>query len=199
MNLLKSNTNNLLSIWKQVFGNWKYAVLAISIMASFYILNVFINEFQSITQFYGRFGFTKGSAFFWSLTLGFHETILFNSVITLWIITLLIGLLFSLITYRTMMIRSTIGKNGAGFIGITGIFLGIIAPGCAACGIGLLSLLGISAAAISFLPYDGLEISWLAIGILGFSVFKISKEIRKGIACEVPKKHNFYKNWSSSK
>ena len=85
------------------------------------------------------------------------------------------------------MIKSSSGKT-FGFFGTTGIFLGILAPGCIACGVGLLSVFGISAAVLSSLPFEGLELSLLAIGILSFSTYKITGDINKGIVCEIPSK-----------
>lgn len=173
----------LLKAWKDVFSNWKYSALALFIMLIFYSVNVVISNFDNLA-FYNKFGFFGGIKFLFGLFLGFKERIFFSSFISLIIISILFGMLFSLILYRTNMVKNTSVKT-MGFFGSMGIFLGVLAPGCAACGIGLLSLLGFSAAAITFLPFNGLELSWLAIGILGFSVFKISKDIKKGVVCEI--------------
>ena len=60
-------------------------------------------------------------------------------------------------------------------------------PGCAACGIGLLSLFGISAASLTFLPFKGLEFSILSIIILSVLIFEITKNISNGIVCKTMK------------
>ncbi len=173
----------LLKAWKDVFGNWKYSALALFIMLIFYSINVVISNLDNLA-FYNKFGFFGGIKFLFGLFLGFKDRIFFSSFISLVIIAILFGMLFSLITYKTKMIKNTSGKV-MGFFGTTGIFLGILAPGCAACGIGLLSLFGISAAFLAFLPFGGLELSFLAMGILGFSIFKISKDIKKGVVCKI--------------
>lgn len=173
----------ILEIWKSVFGNWRYSLLGISVIFLFYSLNVTIANFSTIVSFYKNSGFFSSAEFFWILILGFKETIEFHSFVSLIIISVLLGMLVSLIAYRTNLVKVTSGKIGV--LGTLGIFLGILAPGCAACGIGILSALGFGAAAITFLPFEGLELSWLAIGILGFSVYKISKDIKKGIICEI--------------
>ena len=121
--------------------------------------------------------FFFGIKFFFVLFFGFKETIIYSSFVSLVTISVLLGILFSLITYKTVMIKKS--SNGIGVLGTTGIFLGILAPGCAACGIGILSALGFGAAVLTFLPFNGLEISFLAIWILLFSVAKISKDIKK--------------------
>ena len=127
--------------------------------------------------------FFFGIKFFFVLFFGFKETIIYSSFVSLVTISVLLGILFSLITYKTVMIKKS--SNGIGVLGTTGIFLGILAPGCAACGIGILSALGFGAAVLTFLPFNGLEISFLAIWILLFSVAKISKDIKKGTICEI--------------
>jgi len=72
-----------------------------------------------------------------------------------------------------------------GFFGTAGIFLGILAPGCPTCAIGILPVLGIGTAFLASLPFGGLELSALAILFLGFATFKITKKIHKGIICEI--------------
>ncbi len=174
---------NLFSVWKKVFSNWKYIALSIIIALIFYSFNVLISNYSSLISFYGKFGLLETIKLFFSFFIGFKETTLMSSFISLILIAILFGILFSLITYKTKMIKSVSGKTG--IFTTTGIFLGVLVPGCPSCGIGLLSLFGISAAALSFLPYDGLELSILAIGILSFSTFEITKDIKKGISCEV--------------
>ena len=173
----------LFSVWKQVFGNWKYIVLTIIIALVFYSLNVLIKSYDFLISFYSQAGFLGSIKLFFNFFVGFKETTLISSFISLIFITILFGILFSLIAYKTKMIKSVSGKTG--IFTTTGIFLGVLVPGCPSCGIGLLSLFGIGAAALSVLPYNGLELSILAIGILSFSTFKITKDIKKGISCEI--------------
>ena len=180
---MKTKIKDMLSVWKDVFSNWKYSIVAVFIGLVFYSINALISNLDNLA-FYNRFGFFGGIKFFFTLFLGFKDRIFFSSFLSLMAIAILFGMLFSLIIYRTKMIKSTSGKM-MGFFGTTGIFLGVLAPGCAACGIGLLSLFGFSAAILTLLPFGGLELSFLAIGILGFSVIKISKDIKKGIVCEI--------------
>ena len=174
---------DLFNVLKNVFSRREYLISAIAISLIFYSLNVVISNFSFIIYFYKENGLIRAIKFFSSLFLGFRETILFSSFLSLIAISILLSMLFSLIAYKTIMIKRS--SKSIGFFGTTGIFLGILAPGCAACGIGLLSVFGISAAVLTFLPFKGLEISILAILILGFSVFKISKDIKKAIICKI--------------
>jgi|TARA_Y100000310_G_scaffold91480_1_gene88836 hypothetical protein len=176
-------TKKLFSVFRNVFGNWRYIALTIIIALVFYSINVFITNFSSIISYYSKLGIIGGSEFFFELFFSLGKIITKSSFISLIIISILIGILFSLIAYRTKKIKAITTKMG--FFGTTGIFLGVLAPGCAACGIGLLSFFGLGAAVLTFLPFDGLEISILAILILGFSIFKITKDINNGIICKI--------------
>jgi len=180
---MKTKMKDIVLVWKDVFSNWKYSIVAVFIGLVFYSINALISNLDNLA-FYNQFGFFGGVKFFFTLFLGFKNRIFFSSFLSLIAIGLLFGMLFSLIIYKTKMIKNTGGKT-MGFFGTTGVFIGILAPGCAACGIGLLSLFGASAAVLGSLPFGGLELSIIAIGILGFSVIKISKDIKKGIVCEI--------------
>lgn len=168
---------------KIVYSSWKYWVITIVVAFLFYAGNVLINHYDTLPSFYstlGLLGTIKLSIIFMA---GFINTVQLHSYVSLILISGLFGLLFSLIYYKTKMIKSN--SSNVGIFSSVGIFLGVMAPGCAACGIGLLSAFGLSAAFLSFLPYEGLELSILSIGILSFSVYKITKSINKGNVCEI--------------
>mgnify|MGYP001594731768 FL=1 len=148
---IKKGIKELFSVWIEVFSNWKYSFLMIVIGLFFYSLNVLIANFSLLVYFYRKNDFIESVKFISGLFLGFKETILFSSFISLIFISILLGILFSLITYRTIMIKNVSGKIG--ILGATGIFLGVLAPGCAACGIGILSALGIGTAFLTFIPF----------------------------------------------
>lgn len=176
--------NDFFSVWKDVFSNWKYLSLAVLVMAVFYVLNVVIASYDSILSAYRLLGFFGFAKLFSTFVLDFKERIFFSSFISLMVITVFLGLLTSLIFYRTNMIKKASGKT-MGFFGATGIFLGILAPGCPACAMGILPVLGIGTAFLASLPLGGLELSILAILMLGFANFKITKSIKEGVVCRI--------------
>jgi hypothetical protein len=180
---IKKGVKELFSIWKEVFSNWKYLILGIIILFLFYSVNVIIANFSILMYYVNKASLAESINFFFNLFLGFRNTVLLSSFTSLIVLGGLFGMLFSLIAYKTIMIKNVAG--GIGIFGTAGIFLGVLAPGCAACGIGLLSVLGISTVALTFLPFKGLELSFLAMGILGFSIFKITKDIKNGIVCKI--------------
>ena len=164
-----------LFFWKKVFGNWRYSLLALFIAFLFYSLNVLIGNFRSVISYYSSFGFLGTIKFFFVLAKGFVHVIPSTSVASLILISFLFGILFSLVLYR-FKLANVNNKRNLGFFATMGAFLGTVAPGCAACGIGLLPLLGLSSAVLTFFPLKGLELSLLAIAILMTAIFKISED-----------------------
>ena len=166
----------IFSTWKKVFSNWKYLTAIIVIALLFYSINVLVSSWNSLTGFYSTLGFFQTIKFFFILFIGFRETIMFHSFISLIIISILFGMLFSLVRYKVKIGQGTDGKK-IGLFGGIGLFLAAFAPGCATCGVGLVSVLGISAGVLSFLPYGGFELSIASIGILGFTIVTITKNM----------------------
>ena len=173
----------MLNLWKRVYSNWKYSLSFVIIAVTFFVLNVVIKNFSAIISNYSLFGFLGILKFIWILSLGFKQTTTTGSFVTLIIISIFLGMLFTLITYKIKLVKT---DKKLGFFGTTGIFLGFVAPGCASCGMGLLTLFGIGATTLYLLPLKGLEISLLAIAVLSFSTWKASKDILEGNSCKIP-------------
>lgn len=159
--------------WVRVFSNWKYAILALVISFLFYSLNVFIANYRALIDFSPSFSFFGSLKFFFSLMMGFKEAIKFSSFISLIIISLMLGILFSLVFYKLAVLKGKEDKK-TGFISSIGVLLGAFAPGCAACGIGLASVLGFGGAFLAAFPLGGLEFSLIAIIMLSIAIFKTS-------------------------
>jgi len=162
----------VLNYWKRVFTNLNYLILAVVIALFFYATNVFIAQLNTMISLYSSLGLVGTIKLFFISIIGFWSLVKIESYISLIIISLLIGMLFSLIFYKVVIIKGD--GNKAGLITSLGLFISVIAPGCAVCGIGLASILGLSAIFINFFPYDGLELSFLAIIILIYAIFKVS-------------------------
>lgn len=178
--------SNIFTTWKRVFGNWKYLAVTIVIALMFYSINVLVSSWSSLAGFYSTLGFFKTIKFFFILFFGFRETIMFHSFISLIIISILFGMLISLVGYKIKIGQRTDGKK-IGLFGGIGLFLAAFAPGCAACGVGLVSFLGLGAGALSFLPYEGFELSLASIGILGFTIVTVTRDM---YVCKINKLTN---------
>ena len=162
--------------FKLVFSNWRYSLLAIIVAIAFYEINVTIADYKTLASFSESFGIIGFIEFFISLSLGFGETIHTHSYISLVLSSILLGTLVSLIAFKVRMSGDNLNKK-SGFFATSGLFLAALAPGCAACGVGLIAIFGLSGALIQILPFDGLEISILAVAVLAFANWKVSKDL----------------------
>jgi hypothetical protein len=178
------NLESVFSVWKKIFSRPKYLILGLLVAFLFYEFNVLINGWRTLSSFYGALGFWGTGKLLFNLSLGFGETITSWSYFSLLIISAMFGFLFAILGFKVIS-RGSMGNKKVGFLAGIGVFLGALVPGCAACGIGLASLLGLGAGILTFLPYDGLEISLVAIGLLGFVIVKVSKDVRECNVCRV--------------
>lgn len=181
--------NEIKNIWKEVFGKFRYMFITILVTLLFYLFNAIIPNINLIHSFYLINGFFSAIQLIFNLAIGFVYIIKLHSFISLVIISFLFGILSSLFLYRYRLAKADIDKK-VGVLTSIGVFFGIIAPGCAACSIGLLSVLGIGGAFLTFLPFDGLELPILSILILVFSVYKISDNLTKRNVCEIKNKRS---------
>lgn len=170
------NWKQIFSTWRKVFTNWKYLTITTIIALAFYSINILVSSWKSLIGFYSTLGFFQTIKFFFILFFGFKETVMFHSFVSLVIISILFGMLFSLVGYKVRIGQGTDGKK-IGLFGGIGLFLAAFAPGCAACGVGLASVLGIGAGVLSFLPYGGFELSIASIGVLGFTILTVTKNM----------------------
>ena len=172
----------VLNLWKNIFLNWKYFFLAVSIAVGFYGINAIISNFGNISYFYTNKGFLGTFSYIVYSIVWFKESILFSSFITLFLLSILTGFFASLLFYNFNLKKN--GNIKLGFFGSLGLFLGILAPGCASCGIGFAAFLGFGAS-LATLPFQGREISFLAIGLLLFSIIKTSINIASPKSCKL--------------
>lgn len=169
------------NIWKKVFSNKRYLLLLPIIAILFYILDISISNFWIITNFYKTYNFPRALVLTFDLILNFKKTILFSSFLSLVIISILTSIILILMIYNFKFIKKPIAKK-TGFFASIGIFLGVFAPGCVACGLGLAGLFGL-ATSFAILPFKGKEISLIAIFILSFSILKTTFELEKPNEC----------------
>jgi len=160
---------------KSVFSNWKYFLILIFTAFIFYYLNVLVSSWIVLDGLYSSMGFFRAFGVSLQLSFGFWEVAKLHSFISLVVLSVLFGMFISLMIYKSRIGLKS--KGSTGFLGGIGVFLAILVPGCAACGVGLLSVLGLSAGLLAFLPYEGLELSIIAIVLLSITIFKITENL----------------------
>lgn len=123
-------------------------------------------------------------AYRWNLLialLGGIQTAMTGVGFTLLIITaLLTGATLVLTAERFRTIRDS---GGAHLVVGGSSLIGIVGSGCASCGIPLLALFGLSGA-IAYLPFQGTEISVIAVILLLVSLYVLLKDSPRIAACE---------------
>lgn len=108
-------------------------------------------------------------------------------------VTVLMSLLFGLnvallVFYIRMMRGSGAVVRTVKTLSVTGLVSGFFGIGCAVCGsVILTSLLGLFGATslLIFLPLHGEEFSFLALGLLGYSLVVLLRRIKAGKVCLV--------------
>jgi len=174
--------NKSLVVWKRVFKEKKYIITTLIVALAFYLLNGIIINVPNIKSFYSLLGFSGALKVLSVGAFRFVDRLTTFNAITTIILSLLIGALVSLLVFRFKM--ATTEKAGKiGLFGSLGIFLGMAAPGCAACGVGLLAILGLSSA-LFVLPFQGHEINVVAIALVSFSIFNISGKLYNPV-CQI--------------
>ncbi len=161
-------------ILKEVLSTRRYILTALFSGTIFYILTALF--FQARYLSINRPGSLVVAAFF--TFYHFAPTSEFFSTITLSILT---SLLISLLYYRFEHIGFK-GKK-VGFVASIGVFLGMAAPGCTSCGIGIAAAMGLGSS-IAALPLKGLEISILSAALILFSMHKVIRSINA--SCAIP-------------
>lgn len=162
-----------LTVLKRVYKNKNYLLLTTVVGVAFYLINGFILTIPNLKSFYQSLGLLETIKYSAVASLYAHINLLQFTLIGVIILSILVGIFISLLVYRIKMIKENIK---VGFFGWVGIFLGMAAPGCAACGIGLISLIGISAI-VAVLPFHGNEIIVIAIVAVLFSIFSLARKL----------------------
>ncbi|MDP4012328.1 MAG: hypothetical protein Q8R00_01870 [Candidatus Nanoarchaeia archaeon] len=149
---------------KEVYSKPRYLVLSLIIALALIVFNIAVVNYR---LFLGLPSFGVASSVFF----GTFSALPLRSVATIILAGVLSGVLVSMLAYHVNTLRSL--NN---FTGFGGIFLGLAAPACSSCGVGLVAILG-GAGFVGSLPFGGLEISVLAIALLGISIYSLSNKI----------------------
>lgn len=161
---------NFIKGFREVYSKPFYVSVALAGMFLFYLLDVIISDFSDL-RIISNQGSLKLLFYYF---VGYPSTLDPYSSFFLFSIALLFGSYISLATYKTSQIKG----QKVSFLGSIGLFFGFLAPGCAACGIGLASVLGIGGALV-VLPFNGKEISVLAFVLLGYANLRIARKINQ--------------------
>jgi len=149
-----------------------------------YIISVTAQNWPTLVSLGRIAGFSESFKLGWILLGSIRTNFTVFSAITTVLLAILFGVTITL-TIHLLRRAKTIQSNTSTLLGsVAGIF-GI---GCAACGGALLtaflSIFG-ATSLITLLPLHGQEFSLLAIGLLLYSIYTLTKKLNTGFVCNI--------------
>ncbi len=156
--------NNVRDALKEVYSSKKYFVVTLVVASVIFLFNTLINNYRII---FSNFSFSL----FFSLLKGTITIMTTLSLLFLIIMSILAGV----VTVMTVFLvkRQIKGSLKASS---SSILVSLIAPACPSCAMGLLSVLGFGGF-LAVLPFKGLELGFLGIGLLAVSIVYLSNKI----------------------
>jgi len=98
------------------------------------------------------------------------------------LIVVLFGVNLALIIYKFNLSKKIgLKEDSSSIFGIVG---GALGSGCPICGVTILGLIGVSGG-LAILPFRGLELKILSLGLLLFSTYKVSESIFNCKKCKI--------------
>ncbi len=159
--------------FRAVFKSWKTIFSVILLFNLFILVNLVFLEYLQI----GALLFSGVAEFFDAVWYAWMTMPVFSKIM-LSLISLLSALL---IVFTYIAFKQNQRLNGS--VGSGGIILGVLAPACPSCGIGVISLLGFGSLG-AFLPFGGQEIGIVAVVVLLASLLYVSRQIAAPV-CKV--------------
>ena len=166
----------------EVFQKPQYWALSLVVAGVFFVINMVLPNIKTITRAASTLTGSRYVQFVIALVEGGINNMTQASFAMLIIIAVLVGVMISLITYKIRMGRIFSAHDGKATT--IGAILGLAAPGCASCGIGLLSAVGLTSA-LTYLPFKGMEIGAVSIVLLAGSTGSLASRIADGNNCKI--------------
>ncbi len=160
-------------------------IIASTLIATAYlvIITFLMNSNLLITTLVGNYDIDYKFKIFASLFLGMWNSMSGTGFALLIVTAILTGINLSLLGKKLKNLK----KEGNLKLVVGGsTLIGIVGSGCASCGLPILALLGLSGS-IAYLPFRGMELSYLSVILLLFSLYQLIKANNKN-ECEIVKK-----------
>jgi hypothetical protein len=169
-----------------IFRKPRYMALALGASLLMILITVFLPNRTLIgsTLTSGKYDSAKRLDLYGGLLGGFWTNFTLVGQLTTVIIAILFGINIGLLTYflhNRYQMQKTTG------LGVVGLLVGMLGIGCASCGSVLLtSLLGIGLTTILVgnLPFHGIELTFVSIGLLVISNMMLLSRIKSPVVCK---------------
>lgn len=169
---------------REVFQSARFVALAVVTSAVIFVLAVWLPNLGLIARVIGDSGIPLATKV--QIPINFLGSIRTNFSVLSASYTIAIAILFginlAMIAYYIQKRKNIMREAGvAAHFG--GFMSGVLGVGCAACGSFILSALG-AAGAVALLPLKGAEFGILSVGLLGVSLFSLSRKIKSPMICK---------------
>ena len=158
---------------KTVLTSKSFLIIAFFVAFFYFVISIYLPNIALVKQtLLGGFGINYKVSILISLFMGAGSAISVSNLLTLITISILSGVNIALFFKRFGVVKSS-GKLT--FVVGGGSLLSVAGSGCISCGLPILGILGFGGS-LAYLPFRGLELSVLAILLLGISFWMILKD-----------------------
>jgi hypothetical protein len=147
----------------EVYSGNHYFMITFLISVLIYSLNALIHNYKLVFK-------TPSLKLIYLLIIGFPSTTSNSAFLFLIIISVLSGIVISMSIFLLKR------QLSSGYAGTSGVIVGLIAPACPSCALGLFGVIGLGGF-LTILPFKGLELGVLGILLLISSMNYLSKKI----------------------
>lgn len=173
-------------MWQIIFSK-KNIISALLLAAIYLLLSVYLMNFTLVKlTITGNYPLEYKFNLLFNLLGGMVTAMTELGLLTLILASVLVGINLVLITQRISTLKSS--KKLHWVVGGSSL-LAIIGSGCAACGLPVIALLGLSGA-VAMLPFRGIEISIISLAFLLISFYLLVKSYVGELSCKVDSKIN---------
>lgn len=158
-------------------------IVSTALIATFYIVLItYLRNIVLVNDTFLSFDITSKIKLYTSLLFGMTTSMTPLAVLLMLITAILTGINITLIANKIIYLRKI---DKVHFVAGGSSVLGIVGGGCAACGLPVISLFGLSGSLL-FLPFKGVELPYISIFLLLLSLYFLIKSNNKNAeACEI--------------
>jgi len=169
-------------MYQRIITNPKFIISTLIVAAVYVVSVVYLMNARLVADtIFGQFPISYKFTLLIALLGGMWTAMTGLGLFTLVITATLTGINLTLITQRISTLKKS--KNLHFAVGGSS-FLGIMGSGCAACGLPVISFLGLTGSLV-YLPFRGVELSYMAIILLTASIYFMIKRPATNAACQL--------------
>lgn len=169
----------------KIITSSKFLIPTLIIASIYMVLATYITNTSLVSNtIFGSFTIIYKLNILLALLQGMWTAMSGSGLILLFLTAILTG---ANLTLLVRQIKALWGVKSLHFVVGGNTLLGIVGSGCAACGLPVLAILGLSGSII-YLPFRGVEISYLAVVLLSISFYLLLRSVFEKEYCVIPSK-----------